>query len=87
VTALKVLLVENEMLIAMDMEDMLIASGFVVVGPVMRLQKAVEKARVEHCDVAVLDVNLTGERSLPVADVLRETGIPFIFAPGYGAAR
>lgn len=85
-TALKVLLVEDEMLIAMDMEDMLVALGYVVVGPVMRLQKAVEKARTENFDLAVLDVNLAGERSFPVADVLRERGIPFIFATGYGTA-
>ncbi|MFC3839422.1 response regulator [Paracoccus rhizosphaerae] len=85
-TALRVLLVEDEMLIAMDMEDMLVAMGYVVVGPAMRLQKAVEKARVENLDLAVLDVNLAGERSFPVAEVLRERGIPFIFATGYGTA-
>ena len=85
-TAPKVLLVEDEMLIAMHIEDMLAELGFEVVGPAMRLRKALEIAREESFDFAVLDVNLANERSFPVADVLRERGIPFIFATGYGSA-
>lgn len=85
-SALKVLLVEDEMLIAMHIEDMLTELGFEVVGPAMRLQKALEMAREESIDLAVLDVNLAGERSFPVADVLHERSIPFIFATGYGSA-
>lgn len=84
-TATKVLLVEDEMLIAMHVEDMLVELGFEVVGPAMRLQAALEIAREGSFDLAVLDVNLASERSFPVADVLRERGIPFIFATGYGS--
>lgn len=84
-SALRVLIVEDEMLIAMHIEDMLAELGFEVVGPATRLQKALEIARKEDFGLAVLDVNLASERSFPVADVLRERGIPFIFVTGYGS--
>lgn len=85
-SASKVLLVEDEMLIAMHVEDMLIELGFEIVGPAMRLEQALEIARDGSFDLAVLDVNLANERSFPVADVLRERKIPFLFATGYGLA-
>jgi len=85
-SALRVLLVEDEMLIAMDIEDMLVELGFDVVGPAPRLHTALKLAREAPIDLAVLDVNLAGERSFPVADVLRARGIPFLFATGYGPA-
>lgn len=82
----RVLIVEDEMLVAMLIEDMLVELGFEVVGPAMRLQRALQIAREESFDVAVLDVNLANERSFPVADVLRKRGIPFLFASGYGSS-
>lgn len=84
-SARRVLIVEDEMLVAMLLEDMLVEMGFEVVGPALRLQRALEIAREESFDFAILDVNLATERSYPVADVLRERGIPFIFATGYGS--
>jgi DNA-binding response OmpR family regulator len=80
-----VLIVEDEVLVAMLIEDMLVNLGFEVVGPAMRLQLALKLAREENFDFAVLDINLAGELSFPVAYALRERGIPFIFATGYGS--
>ncbi|TCM50798.1 CheY-like chemotaxis protein [Rhizobium sp. PP-F2F-G48] len=80
----RVLVVEDEMLVAMTLEDTLIDLGLVVVGVAMHLEEALERASHERLDVAVLDINLNGERSYPVADMLQARGIPFIFASGYG---
>lgn len=82
----RVLLVEDEMLIAMHMEDMLIELGFEVVGPAMRLKRAVQLAESQKIDVALLDVNLAGEQSFPVARILSQRNVPFVFVTGYGAA-
>lgn len=82
--ALKILLVEDEMLIALLLEDMVTELGFEVVGPAMRLQSALALAREETFDLAIVDINLANEKSFPIADALRERGIPFIFATGYG---
>lgn len=85
-TGKRVLVVEDEMLVAMNLEDLLIERGAEVVGPAMRLDTALDLARTERLDVAVLDINLHGGRSYPVAETLRERRIPFIFATGYGHA-
>jgi CheY-like chemotaxis protein len=81
-----VLVVEDEMLVAMTIEDMLIGLGAEVVGPAMRLDAALELASTAAIDVAMLDVNLHGGRSYPVAELLAARGIPFVFATGYGHA-
>lgn len=81
----RILIVEDEPMIAMLLEDMILDEGGVVVGPAGRLVEALGLARAEGIDAAVLDVNLEGARSFAVADVLRERGIPFMFATGYGA--
>ena len=60
--------------------------GHEVAGVAMRLAPAIEQARTLSFDLAVLDVNLDGHLSFPIADVLRTRGIPFLFATGYGAA-
>ncbi len=78
-----VLIVEDEMLLAMMYEDVLSAEGWRIVGPVGRLNKAVALAGSAAIDVALLDVNLHGEPSYPVARVLAERGIPFAFVTGY----
>jgi CheY-like chemotaxis protein len=79
----RVLLVEDESLVAMLAEDMLLDFGCEVV-VAMRLDKALEYARAEAFDLAVLDVNLGDARSYPVADLLFERCTPFLFATGYG---
>jgi CheY-like chemotaxis protein len=81
---LRILLVEDEMMVAMLLEDMLSEFGHAVVGPVASLGKAVEMAQCEAVDLAILDVNLDGKEVYPVADALAARGIPFIFATGYG---
>ena len=80
----KVLVVEDEYLVAALMEDMLASAGCVVAGPIPRLAQALDAANSEACDVAVLDVNLAGERVYPVADILAQRNVPFVFVTGYG---
>jgi CheY-like chemotaxis protein len=81
---LRILLVEDEMLVAMNIEDMLLELGHEVAGIASRLEPALALAREGRFDLAMLDVNLAGDRSFPVADLLIERGIPFLFATGYG---
>ena len=81
---LRILIVEDEMLVAMNIEDMLLDLGHEVTGIASRLAPALALAGEAEIDAAVLDVNLAGERSFEVADLLRERGIPFLFATGYG---
>ena len=81
---LRILIVEDEMLVAMNIEDMLLELGHEVAGIASRLEPALALARDGAFDVAMLDVNLAGERSFAVADLLIERGIPFLFATGYG---
>jgi two-component SAPR family response regulator len=76
--------VEDEMLVSMLMEDILTDFGCAVVGTVARLDDALKCAREEEMDIALLDVNLSGKRSFPVADILAERGVPFLFVSGYG---
>jgi CheY-like chemotaxis protein len=80
----KVLVVEDEYLVAALMEDILESAGCVVTGPIPRLAQALDAANSEACDAAVLDVNLAGERIYPVADILSRRNIPFVFVTGYG---
>lgn len=83
---LRVLVVEDEPVVAMCLEDILDALGCVPVGPAARLSEGLELARSAALDAAILDINLGGERSMPIAEALRLRGIPFAFATGYGAA-
>jgi CheY-like chemotaxis protein len=83
---LRVLVVEDEMMVSMLIEDMLAELGCEVVGPASRLDEAMALAREAEVDCAVLDVNLGGQPIFPVADLLRERGRPFAFATGYGDA-
>jgi DNA-binding response OmpR family regulator len=82
---IKVLVVEDEYLVASLIEEMLQLAGCVVCGPVPRLAQAVDAANNEACDVAVLDINLAGQWSYPVAEVLARRNVPFVFVTGYGA--
>jgi len=83
---LKVLVVEDEMLVSMLVEDMLSDLGCLVVGPAAELDEAMALALSADIDAALLDVNLGGKPIFPVADALRERGVPFAFASGYGEA-
>src|SRR5258706_8798644 len=83
---LRVLVVEDEMMVSMLIEDMLSDMGCIVMGPASRLDEAMELVGAGNIDCAVLDVNLGGQPIFPLADLLRERGWPFAFATGYGDA-
>lgn len=80
----RVLLVEDESMIAMLIEDMLSEHGAVVLGPAKRLDAALALAGSETIDLGVLDLNLAGEAVYPVAEALARRGVPFLFMTGYG---
>lgn len=79
----RILLVEDEAVIAFAVEDMLLDLGCEVVGPAFRLDDAQRMAAAEAIDAAILDVNLNDERSYAVAEELTRRSIPFLFATGY----
>jgi CheY-like chemotaxis protein len=80
----RVLVVEDEALMAMLLEDMLHELGYEIAASAAKLDDALQLARTMSFDLALLDVNLNGERSFPVADVVRGRGLPVVFATGYG---
>lgn len=82
----RVLIVEDEMLLALDLEEGLRDAGCEVVGPAGSLRAALRLAENSEIDAAILDVNLAGERVFPVAHVLAERGIPFVFATAYAGS-
>jgi CheY-like chemotaxis protein len=82
----RVLVVEDEAIIAMLIEDMLAELGCALVDPASDARKALSIIESERFDAAILDVNLDGARTTPIAEELRSRGIPFLFATGYGAA-
>jgi CheY-like chemotaxis protein len=79
----RVLVVEDEFFLADDMAHALRALGAEVSGPVPTSDQALALLAAEPIDAAVLDMNLKGRMVFPVADALRERGIPFVFATGY----
>ena len=81
----RVLVVEDEALVAMLVEDALLDAGAEVVGPVATVADALELLKRQLPEAAVLDLNLAGETSTPVADELAKRGVPFVVATGYGA--
>ena len=83
--AKRVLVVEDELMIRMLLEDMLSELGFMVAAEASHIDEAVKAARTIEIDIAVLDVNLNGHTTGPVAEVLAARGTPFVFATGYGA--
>ncbi|MEJ2377149.1 MAG: response regulator [Pseudolabrys sp.] len=80
----RVLVVEDEYLIRMLLEDMLADLGYAVAGAVGSMAEAQELATKGEFCAAVLDVNLDGQEIYPVADLLAERGLPFVFVTGYG---
>jgi CheY-like chemotaxis protein len=81
----RVLIVEDEATVAMLLEDFLLELGCHVTEIVARVDTALTLIEVKNLDAVILDVNLEGEASYPVADELERRKIPFLFATGYGA--
>jgi CheY-like chemotaxis protein len=84
-SSLRVLVVEDEVLIRMLFEDMLEGLGHTIEATTGRIEEAIALARDAICDVAILDVSLNGAEVFPAAKELAARGIPFLFATGFGA--
>lgn len=81
--AKRVLIVEDEPIVAFALEDMLEELGHVALGVAGDIEQALPMIG-EGPDLVILDVNLRGNKSYPLADWLKEQGISYIFATGYG---
>ena len=79
----RVLIVEDEPLIALGLEDVLIDAGFEIAGVAGKLDKALELIESGACDVAIVDANLAGVSASPAAVALAARGLPFIVMSGY----
>lgn len=83
----RVLLVEDEALVAMLLETILEDMGCTPVGPATTVAEGLQMvADPAPLDAALLDVNVVGQQVFPVAEALRERGVPFVFSTGYGEA-
>ncbi|TIN16060.1 MAG: response regulator [Mesorhizobium sp.] len=80
----RVLVVEDEWLIAEDTASRLGAAGYPVIGPVPSVAAALQLIDADKVDVALLDIHLNGETSLPIAETLLARGTPFAFVTGFG---
>ena len=80
---LRILLVEDDLLIALDMEDVLRDLGCEIVGPFGRLSDAIRAAVDVALDGAIIDLNLRGEMSFPLIDTLRAKSVPCLLCSGY----
>jgi CheY-like chemotaxis protein len=80
----RVLIVEDELMIRMLLEDMLGELGYTIAAQASRMDEALAAAERADFDLAILDVNLNGETSAPVAEALAARGCPFVFSTGYG---
>lgn len=81
---LRAFLVEDEILIAVLLEDMLAGLGHEAAATAGTFEQALEMAERERFDLAILDVNVNGRQIYPVAEILERRGIPFAFSTGYG---
>lgn len=82
----RILVVEDEYLIALELDTELTTAGYRVIGPAPDVSAALELLKAERPDAAILDVNLAGQWVTPVAEMLRAMSVPFILASGYVAA-
>ena len=82
----RVMIVEDEMLVAMELEALLAEEGCAVVGPAPTTARALALLDEELPDAAILDVNLDGQTAAPVAAALNAQGVPFVLASGYSHA-
>src|SRR5690606_550473 len=80
----RVLIVEDESLLVMVLEDLLPELGYEVVATAHSVETALQAADAHAPDLAILDINLAGDASFPIADELDRRGIPYLFASGYG---
>jgi len=80
---LRILVVEDEMLIAEMIADTLQEAGYLVVGPATSLEPGKTLANNEDLDGAFLDINLAGQASFAIADILQGRGVPVVFLTGY----
>jgi DNA-binding response OmpR family regulator len=82
----RILVAEDEFLVAIQLEEDLIAAGWSVLGPFTSLQTATMAARQDQFDMAILDVNLNGEMVYPLATELKQRGVRLLLVSGYEAA-
>ena len=80
----RVLVVEDEALVAMLLETILEDMGCMAVGPAATVDEGLRMAADEAVDAALLDVNVAGRQVFPVAQALKDRGVPFVFSTGYG---
>lgn len=80
----RVLVVEDEFVVALDLETMLQDEGCTVLGPATTVEQALVQIACNEFDLAILDANLNGRSVERVAEALRSKGVPFLFATGYG---
>lgn len=80
----RILIIEDELLVAMDLEDTLIEWGYVVVALAPTVDRALDAIETLDVHAAILDLNLDGETTLPVAERLQSGNIPFVIVSGYG---
>jgi len=81
----QILIVEDEILIAMDLEDMVAEMGGTAIASAHNIQTAIKLAETIEADAAILDVDVAGQLVFPVADILEARGIPFLFNTGHSA--
>lgn len=79
----RVLIVEDDVMLAFDLAEQLTAFGYEVIGPCISSDQALRTFEDQGCDVAVLDIRLGAETSEPVARVLGQAAVPFVVASGY----
>lgn len=80
----RIIVVEDEPLIALEIEQAVVEAGCVVTGVAHTLSHAFSLLQAGQCDGVVLDANLAGESAKSLVDCLREKGIPYITVSGYG---
>ncbi len=79
----RVLLVEDDFLVGLSIKTILESIGCIVLGPIPTVAKALAALETEHVDAAVLDINIVGGTSVPIAQLLQERHQPFVFVTGY----
>jgi CheY-like chemotaxis protein len=83
-SGMRILVAEDEILVAMTLADWLADLGCTVAGPVSSVEQGMRLIEQNSIDGAILDVNLRGEMVFPLADALAERSIPFVYVTGYG---
>ncbi|WP_265571134.1 response regulator [Sphingomicrobium nitratireducens] len=79
----RILVVEDSPVLSLRAEDILTDRGFFIVGPAYDMMQAIDLAKREQIDAAVIDLNIRGEKSFDVMKTLEERGVPFVITSGY----